>query len=202
LIAVKAEEIIDDEDWIEVERVSGSTTALADVTVKITVAAIGRHKRTPKARTYFAFRGKAADWIVANGPRFRVAIAGSKANFVRITPDLHRGKFEFGNSPRKETKRMNLGVVTAWPKEERKVTAADWEISAGSMKLRLPEDFAIAAHGKATTTSQAPALSGAFVTRQLDGMTAPQRSTAVVSIAGEPPPGRSELDRRRQALPS
>lgn len=137
------EEIIDDDDWVEVERQKKQSAPLCDVSVSLTIAQ-RKNGKVGKARAYLTFRGKAAEWIRANGPRFRVAVAGAQVNYLRITPDKHGGKFESWTG-RGETERLCIGAVTAWPNEDRAPTEAKWSVEAGWMKLRLPEDFAIAA---------------------------------------------------------
>lgn len=182
---MRAEEIIDEDDWVEVEKAApAAKSVLSEVSVKITISAIARSK-TLKPRAYLAFRGKAAEWIVANGPRFRIAIGGANANHLRIVPDAAGGKFEFFNAIGGQTKRMNLGSVSAWPGEERASTAAHWDISPGYMKLRLPDDFAVA-------RSAAPAPKAAAAAPVVAA-----RSPNVVAIIGEPAHGRSALAKRR-----
>jgi hypothetical protein len=135
-----SEEIIDDEDWIEIERQASPSAPLSEVSV------------------------------------FR--------------PDLHTGKFENFKS-RGGTERLCIGAVTAWPNEERAATEAAWSEDSGCMKLRLPENFAIAA--PAPCPPSVPP--SAHVTRL---PAAPQRSNITASAMGDPPPGRSALDQRRE----
>ena len=135
------QELIDEDDWVELDR-NVAPKVLADVTVRVTVGLLGRNSRTPKARTAIAFRGDPGKWIEANGPRFKVLLGGQNANCMRIVPDLHRGKFEAGESRFGNTKMMRLGMLAAWPAEDRELTAASWQIGNGFMQLTLPADFA------------------------------------------------------------
>lgn len=199
------EEIIDEEDWFELERgrTAREPRRVFDVSVRVTVAAIGRggQKNTPKARVYVAFRGEAAKWIVDNGPRFSVAVGGRFANYIRIVPDNERGKFEWGDIARKtDTKRLNLGTVAAWPCEDRPVTEAQWDVSTGWMRLRLPDAWAVPTQKRLPPPSdprprefcldepkRAPAPSPAPA-RPLHSVTAHNM--------GDPPPNRSALNGR------
>ena len=135
------QELIDDDDWVEVEpNAKASQKALADVTVRITVSKLGRNAKEAKARTTIAFRGEAAKWIEDNGPRFRILLGGQNVNCLRVAPDKHHGKFEFATA-RGETKMIRLGALTAWPREDREMTAASWRIDGNFMRLTLPDDF-------------------------------------------------------------
>jgi hypothetical protein len=189
---MRAEELIDEDDWIEVEK-SGPSKVLADVSIRLSQPE--RNGKIGKARAYIAFRGKAAEWIVANGPRFRVSIGGANANWLRIVPDIHRGKFEFGNSVGGLTKRLSLGHLAAWPDEDRNPTEAEWSVSAGYMRLRLPDDFAVAR--KSAPKQLPPPATAAAPATPPKPAAAPARSSNVVGMLGEPAPGRSALAQRR-----
>ncbi len=210
---MRAQEIIDEEDWVEVERAAKKTGPLPEVSVRISIAALGRHKPVSKARVYLAFRGDAAEWLVGHGPRFRVGLAGAKANYLRIVPDVHLGKFEYAESVGGKTKRLSLGVMPAWPSEEREPTAVEWDVAAGYMRLRLPEDFATprakalpppgargeGASSVATAPSPPPASVAppALPLRRIAPV-APQRGEPV-AIMGEPSSGRSAAGPRARS---
>ena len=203
---MRAEELIDEDDWIEVEKAGKAAPVLADVTVKIAYGAPGRFKGAPKARTSITFRGPAAQWIEAHGPRFRVEVGGRMANYVRIVPDVNRGKFEVFDFARGSAKGIKIGVLNAWPSEDRTATEATWTIEGGFMKLRLPENFAVAApasKASAPAAAPAPARAEPKVVKSLADLGPlrsaginPARSSSVVAMVGEPDPGRSALARR------
>lgn len=177
------EEILDEEDWVEIEKSLPPSQVLAEVSIRVTIATIGHGgKGTPKARATIAFRGKAALWVVANGPRFRIAIGGSMSNFLRIVPDVHRGKFEFSDT-RGGTKRISLGVIAAWPREDRVPTACEWNIADGGIRLRLPADFAV------------PRVKGVPIP-EIQRAAPLTRIGSSIPFPGDPAPARSALGRR------
>lgn len=159
-----------------------------------------------------------SEWIADHGPRFRVQVGGADCNRLRIVSDAGGGRFE--SHVLKGVQRLTIGRVNLWPNEERApVEARIVEYQPGAMVLRLPEDFARPRAPTPPAASQAtpaprPAPAEPFpVTTRADGLAAHARAIAAKAAAGqariidrrssgvvdqgEPPPGRSALDRRR-----
>ena len=184
--------MVDDDDWIDLERVSGAG-AKPDASVRVSIYR-ARYGVSPKVRAFIALRGPLADWIRANGPRFRVQIGGPNANKVRIVKDAQNGQFEAVEF--KGVFRLSLGIVTAWPNETREPTEAKSTIAGDAIVLTLPDGFAKPGQGEppprvAKPLAQ-PAAAPAFpITTEAPGL-----KRRVVSAFGDPPAGRSALDKR------
>lgn len=174
------QELIDEDDWVEIDRELPAGAERPDVEVRLSIFKM--RAKTLKARTFIVLRNDAAKWIADNGPRFRIAVGGAKANFLRIVPDVHAGKFE--NSTFKGVERLLLGHVSAWPNEVRASTAAKWEISGARMTLELPRDFALPS-SRVEISAPAPSRITAAVARGVP-----------ISFGGDPSPGRSAADQR------
>lgn len=130
-------EIIDDDDWVEIEKATASGAVLPDVQVRISIFKM--RERLLKPRVSIVLRREAAQWIRANGPRFRAALGGAKLNFLRLTPDVNAGKFE--HTSFKGIEKLIIGHLPAWPSETREPTEAKWSVTDNWLKLELPIDF-------------------------------------------------------------
>lgn len=181
--SLSAQEIIDDDDWIDIDRALPGSAERPDVEVRLSIFKM--RGKLLKARAYIVFRREASKWIDANRPRFRVSIGGNKANFIRIVPDPQAGKFE--NMTFHGVERLLVGHIPAWPNEVRESTAAKWTIDRGWMKLELPGDFA---------TPRLKSSQGALVAMPAAASKMPAVGDAR-AFQGDPPPGRSALDQRR-----
>jgi hypothetical protein len=201
----------DDDDWQDLEKpLAGEQKP--DVTVRLSLAR-NRHGAGDKARAYIALRRGAADWVRAQGPRFKVQIGGANANGVRIVADAARGQYKAVEL--KGVMRLSIGVVTSWPNEAREPAEAKWRVTGWGLVLTLPEDFAKA--GRAATARSesglAPARSEARVApikpapapvatvasgpESAKPKPAPaKRRDVASSLMGDPPPGRSALAQR------
>jgi hypothetical protein len=133
----------DDEDWLDLEPSAKGAALLPEVQIRLSKAMRGNPKQVngaPKAFAFLAFRREAADWMAANGPRFKVQIGGGAANKIRLIPDQQRGLFEAGAF--RGTFRINLRHVNLWPDEDRDAIDVSWAVHGNALHLTLPSDFA------------------------------------------------------------
>lgn len=208
---------MDDDDWFELEKTSATKAEFMPL-AQVRISMVTRKNKTT-AKAYLAFRREAAVWLLERGPRYRIQIGGSAAQKIRITPDLQRGKLILAEL--KGCARLQLGFVSAWPAQVREATACDMKIGADNvMILTLPISFVTAAKagqvsnvdhaestqaqsaliGKPSTPAQGIGLltsvpdPGSTMRRVID-----RRPDNGAVHLGEPMPGRSALDQRREA---
>lgn len=145
-----AEDLPNEDEWVDLEKPNKFAPITADVAISMSAAKLrsckgGKPSKKPAPttpRVYLSFRGEAAQWVRESGPRFRVQVAGPKANRIRIVPDLHQGKFEGFKAPTGDVMRMVLSGMTMWPNEDRAPVELEWDCSKNWMVLTLPDDFA------------------------------------------------------------
>jgi hypothetical protein len=137
----------DDEDWVDLEKVSASSVQKPDVTISLKPAP-GRHnpKVAPRVRAVVWLRRAAAEWIEAHGPRFKTQVGGKGCNLLRIVRQAN-GPFEAAGF--KGVKRLGIGLVNLWPNEIRADVEAKWVETPGGLVLTLPDDFALPGQGDA-----------------------------------------------------
>lgn len=219
-----SEDEFQDEDFFEVIPQKLTAKNMPDITVRLSKPKqnpASTRVVDRRAKAHIAFRRTPAKWIRRNGPRFNVEIGGQSCNLLRIRPAPH-GRFEYIET--KETPRLQIGHINVWPDVARPASEAEWILSADctSMLLKLPDDFAVApetsrkpplAHGGTASAKPAKAPSSAApdstpqkrLTPSSEAKTLaslsvrkePTRGGMAVPM-GEPPPGRSALDQRRE----
>ena len=169
-----------DEEWDDiVPTITGKS--LPVVQVRLT------RMRGSRALCFITCRGEVAEWLQAQGPRFRAQIGGQEADRIRILPDASAGRFEAAEC-RGGTLRLNLGHMNVWPDEIRAPIECAYEVrSTRDLIVTLPK-------GWARPRPAAPAALPAPVARAVP---AAARPIAPPVNLGEPPPGRSALDQRR-----
>jgi hypothetical protein len=193
--------IDDDDDWIDIQRSSGSSVVLLAAAVGLTK---GKNPKNPKviskARGRILLRGEYAKWAEDNGPRFRLQIGGSSANRIRLIPDAAAGAFEAHSL--KGTIKISLGVVNLWPDEDRAPVAAQVSVTPAGLVLTVPESFTQATRAQPAPAVQprAPALMPSVISAPATTRAAQAQSFGAFrrTVAlGEPSPGRSALDQRK-----
>lgn len=209
----------DDDDWMDLEPPPAAGVVKPDVTLSMTIRN-GRYPpkagARPRVRVTIWLRREAAQWIVANGPRFKAQIGGPKCNHIRVVADARGGRFEA--TEMKGVQRLCVGIVNVWPNEVRRDVEAKWTATPAGLVLTLPVDFATAGQGdepelaapvSAPVAAPAarplpppaafPITTKAKGLERLAGETARAAPRRVLALPGEPAPGRSALDRRRSA---
>jgi len=82
--------IKDDDGWIDLER------ARPGGALPVVACRVSKRRADKAARAFLVFRGEAAAWIEASATRYRVQIGGRSANKVRLIPD-DKGRYEAAN---------------------------------------------------------------------------------------------------------